>query len=142
MGQAPSNTSGSNWPQSSGPNRNWVVDSPHEVPTEFSVRTGRNVIGIMGTVQPHEGRRKRLLAGTRPGDVVERIRRRPAERRSVEALAELADMSTRQLGRHIHTVPGMSPRDFMKLCRLQRACEQLLQPDRSISEIAMDTHFF
>lgn len=101
-----------------------------------------SVIGIMGTVQPYEGRRKRLLAGTRLDDVVELIRKRPAERRSVEALAELAGMSSRQLGRHFHAVLGMSPRDFTMLCRMQLACEQLVQPDRSISEIALETGFY
>ena len=100
------------------------------------------VIGTMGTVQPYEGRRKRLLAGTRLDDVVERIRRRPSERQSVEELGEIAGMSSRQLPRHFHAVLGMSPRDFMMLCRMQAACEYLVQPERLISEIAIDTGFY
>lgn len=104
--------------------------------------TDGQVIGIMGTVQPYEGRRRRLLAGTRLDDVVERIRCNPAERHSVEELAELAGMSSRQLGRHFHAVLGMSPRDYMMLCRMQRACELLVQPDRTISRIALETGFY
>lgn len=99
------------------------------------------VIGIMGTVQPYEGRRKRLLAGTRLDEVVERIRERPAERHSVSELAKIACMSPRQLGRHFQAVLGMSPRDFMMLCRMQLACERLVQPGNSIGQIAQETGF-
>lgn len=114
----------------------WYVTNKFPV---FDAR--KRVIGTMGTVQPYEGRRKRLLAGTRLDDVVERIRQHPADRHSVEELAKIAGMSSRQLSRHFHSVLGMSPRDFMMLCRTQMACEQLVQPDRSISEIALDTGF-
>lgn len=99
------------------------------------------VIGIMGTVQPYEGRRRRLLAGTRLDEVVEQIRQSPAERHSVDDLAKIACMSARQLGRHFQAVLGMSPRDFMMLCRMQMACEQLVQPGRSIGDIAQETGF-
>ena len=100
------------------------------------------VIGIMGTVQPYEGRRKRLLAGTRLDDVVEQIRQCPAEKHSVESLAKSAGMSSRQLARHFHSVLGMSPRDFRMLCRMQQACEFLIQRGRSIGEIALETGFY
>ena len=100
-----------------------------------------DVIGVMGTVQPYEGRRKRLLAGTRLDEVVERIRQRPAERHNVNDLADIAGMSTRQLGRHFQSVLGMSPRGFMLLCRMQLACELLTQPKLSIGQIAERTGF-
>jgi outer membrane protein assembly factor BamB len=32
------------WPQSSGPNGNWMVATAEPVPTEFSVRTGKNIL--------------------------------------------------------------------------------------------------
>ncbi len=99
------------------------------------------VIGIMGTVQHYEGRRRRLLAGTRLDEVVERIRRNPEARHKVDDLARLAAMSPRQLGRHFQSVLGMSPRDFMMLCRMQTACELLIQPESSICDIALATGF-
>ncbi len=102
---------------------------------------GGDVIGVMGTVQPYEGRRKRLLAGTRLDEVVERIRQRPAQRHSVSELAEIACMSPRQLGRHFQAVLGMSPRDFLMLCRMQLACELLIEPKFSIGQIAQRTGF-
>lgn len=36
-----------NWPQSSGPNGTWIIDSLQLVPTEFSVRDGTNIIWQM-----------------------------------------------------------------------------------------------
>ena len=112
------------------------------VTNKFPVLDKRGrVIGVMGTVQPYEGRRKKLLAGTRLDEVVERIRQSPAERHSVDELAKVACMSARQLGRHFQAVLGMSPRDFIMLCRMQMACEQLVQPGRSIAGIAQQTGF-
>lgn len=99
------------------------------------------VIGIMGTVQNYEGRRKKLLEGTRLDAVVERIRARPASEHTVPELARLAGMSPRQLGRHFHSVLGMSPRDFMMLCRMKSACESLMNPRRAIGDIAIDCGF-
>ena len=114
----------------------WYVTNKFPV-----VDTPGRVIGIMGTVQPYEGRRKRLLAGTRLDEVVERIRQDPAARHNVTELAEDAGMSARQLGRHFQTAPGMSPRDFIMLCRMQLACERLVQPGKSIGEISQETGF-
>lgn len=115
----------------------WYVTNKFPVPDADG-----QVIGIMGTVQPYEGRRRRLLAGTRLDEVVEKIRQDPAARHSVDDLARLACMSARQLGRHFQAVLGMSPRNFMMLCRMQKACEQLVQPSRSIAEIAQETGFY
>ena len=112
------------------------------VTNKFPVFDSRErVIGVMGTVQPYEGRRKRLLAGTRLDEVVERIRQEPAHKHNVNELAELACMSARQLGRHFQAVLGMSPRDFMTLCRMQLACELLIQPQFSIGQVAQQTGF-
>jgi transcriptional regulator GlxA family with amidase domain len=94
------------------------------------------VIGVMGTVQHYEGRRRKLLDGTRLDAVVERIRSRPADDHPVTELAQLAAMSPRQLGRHFQNVLGMSPRDFIMLCRMKAACEALVDPYRQAGDIA------
>lgn len=41
------NGDSANWPQSSGPNGSWTVDSPQPVPIEFSVRHGTNILWQM-----------------------------------------------------------------------------------------------
>ena len=43
------------WPQSSGPNGNWIVDGPDEVPIEFSVRTGKNILWEMDLPESGQG---------------------------------------------------------------------------------------
>ena len=55
QGDSATETHSSNWHQSSGPNGNWIVDSPHEVPQEFSVRTGKNILWTMDLPEAGQG---------------------------------------------------------------------------------------
>jgi AraC-like DNA-binding protein len=94
------------------------------------------VIGVMGTVQPCDDRFRRLLEGTRLDQVVESICSNPAAEHRVADLARLAGMSTRQMGRHFLRVLGVSPRDFMMLCRLKIACGQLAFSSGTVADIS------
>ena len=99
------------------------------------------VIGVMGTVQPCEGRFQKLLRGTRLDAVVELLCEQPAVEHSVQDLARLAGMSPRHMARHFQRVLGMAPREFMMLCRMKSACERLLQPQQSVAVIAQECGF-
>ncbi|NBV85177.1 MAG: AraC family transcriptional regulator [Verrucomicrobia bacterium] len=99
------------------------------------------VLGVMGTVQPCEGRFQKLLRGTRLDAVVELVCARPAIEHSVQDLARLAGMSPRNMARHFQRVLGMAPREFMMLCRIKSACERLLQPRQSVAFIAQECGF-
>lgn len=113
------------------------------VTNKFPVFDSRGcVIGVMGTVQNYEGRRRKLLEGTKLDVVIEHIRQQPAVRHTEQDLTQLAGMSARQLRRHFQSVLGMSPRDFMMFCRMQVACEELVAPGKQIAEIAQDAGFF
>ncbi len=100
------------------------------------------VVGIMGTVQPFEGRRRKLLSGTRMDEVIERIREHPEVDHPIDQLAALAAMSPRNLTREFHSVLGMPPRDFIIYSRLKLACEHLVQTRQSVAEIATDCGFY
>ena len=113
------------------------------VTNKFPVFDSRGcVIGVMGTLQNYEGRRRKLLEGTKLDVVIERIRQQPAVRHTELELTRLAGMSARQLRRHFQSILGMSPRDFMMFCRMQVACEALVTPGKQIAEIAQDAGFF
>lgn len=43
------------WPQSSGPNANWTVDTDNDVLIEFSVRTGKNILWTMDLPEVGQG---------------------------------------------------------------------------------------
>ena len=113
------------------------------VTNKFPVLDSRGkVIGVMGTVQPCQDRFKKLLEGTRLDDVVSKIHEHSALKHSIEELADSVGMSPRQMGRHFHKILGMSPRDFMILCRMKTACERLIQTHNSVTEIALECGFF
>lgn len=103
-------------------------------------RSGQ-VIGVMGMVQPYEGRRKKLLEGTRLDNVVERIRHQPAVDHPVSELARMVGMSPRQLQRKFRELLGLSPREFMMFNRIKLACEELTQTQHHVAEIAQDCGF-
>jgi len=121
--------------------RRYIID--WYVTNKLPVRDDEGrILGIMGTVQPFEGRRRRLLSGTRLDDVVERIRQQPAAEHPIDELAALAAMSPRQLTRQFHAILGMPPRDFIMFSRLKLACEALVQTRLSVADIAAECGFY
>lgn len=109
---------------------------------KFPVRNRRGrIIGVMGTVQPCDSRFQAMLADGKTGSVLDRLLRDPAAVRSVAELARAAGISPKQLSRRFHTVAGMAPREFLMLCRIKRACEELLVPTKSVAAIAQDSGF-
>lgn len=104
-------------------------------------REGR-VIGVMGTVQTYEGRRRLLLGDVRLDEVIEAVRREPGGRHSIAAMAHAAGMSERQLGRRFRELLGMSPREFILRTRMKLACERLSRTQMQIAEIAAECGFY
>ena len=83
------------------------------------------VIGVMGTAQAYEVRRRLLLSGTKLDEGVEYARQHATENCSVEDLARVACMSTRQLSRKFVEVLGIAPREFLLHTRMKEACGAL-----------------
>jgi AraC-like DNA-binding protein len=103
---------------------------------------GHGVIGVMGTIQPYEVRRKAMLCGTELDRVIERIRSMPEAAHRVEELSDFVGISTRQLGRKFQQVLGMSPREFIATCRVMKACEMLSHTQKSMTDIALDCGYY
>ena len=112
------------------------------VTQKFPVRNHRGrIIGVMGTVQPCDSRFQTMFADGKMGTVLDRVLRHPAAMRSVAELARAVGISPKQLSRRFHRVAGMAPREFLMLCRIKRACEELLVPTKSVAAIAQDSGF-
>ena len=112
------------------------------VTQKFPVRNRQGrIIGVMGTVQPCDGRFETFFADSKTGAVFDRVLQDPAAIRSVAELSRLSGMSPKQLGRHVHRVAGMAPRAFLMLCRIKHACEQLLEPTKTVAAIAQESGF-
>jgi AraC-like DNA-binding protein len=112
------------------------------VTNKFPVLSAQGeVLGVMGTIQPFEGRRRLLFSGTRLEGVIETIVQRPHAEHRIHELARSAGMSARSLGRHFQRILGMSPQQFCMMCRMQVACELLVGSQHSIAEIAQKIGF-
>lgn len=102
----------------------------------------RRVIGIMGTVQSHEGRKQHLQPYLAIDRAVAFIRDHFRERIAVEQLAALVHLSSRQLNRKFVESFGLSPQSFIMKLRIQAACEALQDGKQTIGEVARDLGFY
>lgn len=99
------------------------------------------VVGIMGTVQTYEGKRRMVLPVAQVEQAVEVIRRDFGEKLRVERIAAQVGFSSRQLHRRFLEVFGMNVRDFIARTRINEATERLKSTDDPLAEIAVDCGF-
>lgn len=99
------------------------------------------VIGIMGTTQSYG----HAVQTVHPYQQIERaltyIREHFRERITVEELAGMVHLSTRQLHRKFVETFGFSPQTFIMKLRIQAACDALQHEDTQISHVATDLGF-
>ncbi len=112
------------------------------VTTKLPIRDPEgNVIGIMGTTQTYEGKRRALLPFSSVGKAVELIRTDLHRNISAQEMARTAGLSVRQLSRKFREVFGMSPHEFALRTRIQGACDELARTEKPIIQIALDFGF-
>lgn len=99
------------------------------------------VVGIMGTVQTYEGKRRMILPVSQVEQAVEVIRSNFGEKLLAEEIAARVGFSSRQLHRRFLQVFGMNVRDFISRTRINEATERLKSSDDPIAEIAVDCGF-
>jgi len=100
------------------------------------------VIGVMGTVQPHDQLRKNWAHGTSLEKAVDYIHRHASEPIEIAQITRAAGLSQRQLTRKFHELFGMSAREFIVFTRLQAAARDLIQTGKRVAEIAADHGFY
>ena len=103
-------------------------------------RRGRT-IGIMGTVQTYEGRRKVLQPYLQIDRAVAYIREHFRSGVTVKELAHAVHLSPRQLHRKFIEAFGSSPQAFIVKLRIQAACEALQRVAAPIGEVARELGF-
>ena len=101
----------------------------------------RNIIGLMGTMQSYEGKKKALMPYSQISAAVNHIRDNHRERITVTYLASLCVLSPRQMHRKFRDVFGMSVQEFLNRTRIQAASDALLASDATIADIAIDFGF-
>ena len=103
-------------------------------------RQGR-VIGIMGTTQSYGHAVETVHPYRQIEHALAYIREHFRERITVEDLAVMMHISTRQLHRKFVETFGFSPQTFIMKLRIQAACDALQHEDAQINLIAADLGF-
>lgn len=112
--------------------RDWTITD------KYPLRNARGkVVGLIGTVQFLESRRKMLGYFGAVGQAADFIRDRLGEGLMLSEIARHAGFSERQLQRLFHRVFGMSVQQFVIRSRIQAAMRELTHSERSIADIAL-----
>ena len=104
-------------------------------------RAGRKA-GVCGTVRSYEGVRAALQPYLDLAPVSDYIKEHFREKLEVHQLAELANLSVRQLERRFRHTFQMSPRAYMVRMRVNAACEILETSNRTMTEVALAVGFY
>jgi AraC-like DNA-binding protein len=99
------------------------------------------VVGLMGTVQSYEGRKRVIQPYLQLEHAVSYIREKFRSGVTVAELAEVVHLSTRQLHRKFVDAFGTSPQAFILKLRIQAACDLLQREGAQISEVAREVGF-
>jgi len=97
--------------------------------------------GVMGTVQRYDKDSLRLTRDDKIESVIDQLRAEDVNAPSIKLLAGANGMSHRQLNRRFKEATGLTPQQFMLRSRIERACEELRETDRSLSDIAYELGF-
>ncbi|MEM8955834.1 MAG: AraC family transcriptional regulator [Verrucomicrobiota bacterium] len=112
------------------------------VTTKLPVRDASGkVIGVVGTTQSYEGKRRALVPFSSVSKAVEHLRENLDRRVDATELAQVAGMSARQLTRKFQETFEMTPHEFALKTRIQAASEALARTDAPIIAVALDFGF-
>jgi AraC-like DNA-binding protein len=99
------------------------------------------VIGVMGIVRAYGSAPEEVHTHQQIARAVDHIRSHFRQKITVDELAELTHLSTRQLHRKFMEAFGMGPQAVIMKLRIQAACELLGNPDAMISDVARTVGF-
>jgi AraC-like DNA-binding protein len=116
--------------------RDWIVTDKYPVRDR-----GGRVVGLIGTLQSFQDRRRQLAHLGTAGDAAEFIQRRLGEALRLTDVAEAVGYSERHLERLFRQVFGMSVWRFVLQSRVHAAAQALAQSDRRVTQIALDYGF-
>ena len=100
------------------------------------------VIGVMGIIRSHAGAHDQNQSYSRIAPAVEYLREHFRDKISIENLAKVAGLSSRQFGRCFAEAYGISPQTFLIKMRVQAACELLRNSNDELADIAMSLGFY
>jgi AraC-like DNA-binding protein len=116
--------------------RDWIVTD------KYPIRNAAGkVVGLIGTLQSFQDRRRQLAHLGPVGEAAEYIQKRLDEPLRLGDVATAVGYSERHLERLFQQVFGMTVWRFVLQSRVHAASQALTRSDRSITQIALDTGF-
>lgn len=112
--------------------RDWIVTDKHPLRD-----AGGRVVGLIGTLQSFEDRRRELAHLGPVGAAADFIRDRLGAPLRLADIADAVGYSERQLERLFGRVFGMTVRRFVIQSRVHAAARELTHSGRSVTEVAM-----
>ncbi len=116
--------------------RDWIVTDKYPIRD-----AGGAVVGLIGTLQSFQDRRRQLAHLGTAGEAAEFVQRRLAEPLRLADVAAAVGYSERHLERLFRQVFGMSVWRFVLQSRVHAASEALARTDRSVTQIAVEFGF-
>ena len=101
-----------------------------------------DIIGVMGTVKSLVRGENTLYPNLQFHKAVEYLRSHFTEQILFSDLAKMVGMSVRQFNRRFKEAFNTTPQSFMIKTRIQAACEELRNTERTISELAQSLGFY
>jgi len=105
-------------------------------------RKDGSIAGIAGIARDVDKARAVFRPYDELAGVMEHIRAHYQDQIRVPTLAKLAGMSLSKFERRFKALFGMSPRQYLAKYRVNRACQLLVDPRRTIAEIAHEVGFY
>jgi AraC-like DNA-binding protein len=100
------------------------------------------ILGVMGIVQKFGSGNRRFFVDRKLGTIMDYMWEHFSENLQARKLAELGNMTVRQLQRLFKTKLNSNPRDMIVKIRVLKACDLLRLTDSHLSAIAMDCGFY
>jgi AraC-like DNA-binding protein len=116
--------------------RDWIVTDKYPIRDNSG-----EVIGLIGTLQSFQDRRRQLAHLGTAGDAAEFIQRRLGEPIRLADVAAAVGYSERHLERLFRQVFGLSVWRFVLQSRVHAAAQALTHSDRRVTQIAMEFGF-
>ena len=129
-------------------NKRWMVpDSSGSISWYLSTKTPlRNdhgeTIGLCGVLRDLKIAGKEAKPYFDLSEVIEYINENFHRKISSKELAEILNLSVSQLDRKFKAFAGVSPQTYILKVRINAACTQLVQTDKTITEIYLDNGFY
>lgn len=121
-----------------------IVRDCFEKPTCFQLDVKLNLLKVFEVLikTGHLVEGSRTPRGREPIEaVLGYIEEHYSERISSRRLADLVGYNAQYFSRYFKRFTGLSPTDYINRYRIEHACEQLLDPDRSILDISVSCGF-